>query len=297
MLILNMGLDQIKQETVRIIKFISDNLCKDEKAVIGLSGGLDSDVVTRMTVEALGKQRVKLFTVIQSEMEPRHLENARRLAIEMDIQLIEIKLESFPFDFIRSMQNADPSEMFNPKGLLDPSRAKCSMRTVIISTYQDRGYIIIGTSNRTELETGFFLPFGDALAHIKPIAHLYKTQVRQIAETLGTCDIVLQQPASAGFWEGQEDIEDLSYWLYHKAPIRQEISFDTIAESKIKEIRSGLSTEKIDLGLLGLSYGMKDEIIAKESGLSVEIVSRLRSVTLAAKQFKLRPIGVCLENI
>lgn len=297
MLTLQMTPKQVHNEIERITAFIEEKLSEEGKAVIAVSGGLDSDVATRLTVRAIGVKRIKLFTVIQEGMEPRHLTNARELATEMSIPLVEINLVDFPFLFIRAMREADPDEQFRPDGLLDPSRAKCSIRTVVFSTYQDRGYVVIGTSNRTEWETGFFLPFGDGLAHVKPIIHLYKTQVRQIARALGTLDVVLEQPASAGFWEGEEDLEDLSYWLYHEAPIGEEVNFEDVAEAEVANIRACLTTERVDIGLLGLACGMDDKSIERESGLPVAVVARLRKLTTAAQKFKHRALGVRLENL
>lgn len=296
MLRVEMTSEQIYREIERILTFIADQLEGGYKAVVGVSGGLDSDVVARLTAKAVGIDRLKLFTVIQKDMDPKHLANARKLARQMNVRLNEIDLKEVPFSFIRVMQQADPDERFRPDGLLDPSRAKCSIRTVIFSTYQDRGYVVIGTSNRTELETGFFLPFGDGVAHLKPIVHLYKTQVRQIAKVLGTSNLVLEQPASAGFWLGEEDLEDLAYWLYNEAPIGEEIDFNAAAETKVAQIRAALSTESVDLGLLGLASGVQDETINKESSLPISVIALLRKLTNAARESKLRPMGVRLDN-
>lgn len=287
---------EVEHEVSRIIDFIRKKMGDSDKAVIGLSGGLDSDVTARLTVKAIGFQRIKFFTVIQRDMEQRHLALARELVKELGIPLIEIPLEDYPYNFMSVMEKVDPVEEFKKDGLLDPSRAKCSFRTVVLSTYQDRGYIAVGTSNRTELETGFFLPFGDALAHIKPIVHLYKTQVICLAEYLGTSKSVIDQPASAGFWEGQEDLEDLSYWLHNQAPIKKQIVFDDAAQQKVSDIRSKITTEKIDLALLGISNNMMIDSIVKECGLSADIVSRLKNLTLVAETFKRRPLGVSIED-
>ncbi|MBN1618753.1 hypothetical protein JW887_05445 [Candidatus Dojkabacteria bacterium] len=90
MLSLQMTSEQINCEIDRITAFISEQLSGGYKAVIGVSGGLDSDVVARLVIKAIGANRVKFFTVIQKDMEPHHLENARKLAYEMNIRLNEI---------------------------------------------------------------------------------------------------------------------------------------------------------------------------------------------------------------
>jgi len=159
------------------------------------------------------------------------------------------------------------------------------------------GYLVLGCSNRTELETGFFLPLGDGLGHLKPIVHLYKTQVYQLAEAIGTRRQVIDQPASSGFWIGAEDLEDLAFWLFNEAPIGEQINFSKKDVSDALEIRSHLTTEKVDIGLLGLDKGLDDEAIAAESKLPVSIVRRLRKLITAAFRLKRHPLGLRLDNL
>jgi NAD+ synthase len=297
MLSIKMPAELVQNEIDKICTFIGQQLSNGEKVVVGVSGGVDSDVVARLAVRALGSQRLKLFVVLQEGMDPQHLENARLLANDLFIKLVEIDLTEMPTLFIQTLKNADSSERFRPDGLIDPSRAKCSMRTVVFSTYLDRGYLVLGCSNRTELETGFFLPLGDGLGHLKPIVHLYKTAVYQLAEAIGTRKQVIDQPASSGFWIGAEDLEDLAFWLFNEAPIGEQRDFSKKDVSDALEIRSYLTTEKVDLGLLGLEKGLDDEAIASESGLPISIVGRLRKLTRAAFALKRRPLGLRLENL
>jgi NAD+ synthase len=296
---LEWSLDRIEDETAKIIAFVAEGLStgdQPEKGVVAVSGGLDSDVCARMVARAVGPERLKLFIVIQEGLDPRHLTNARMLALDLVIPLVEVGLSEVPFGLIRALCAADPTERFRPDGLLDPSRAKCSVRTAVLSTYVDRGYIVIGTSNRTELETGFFLPLGDGLGHLKPIVHLYKSQVRQLAKHAGTREEVINQPASSGFWIGAEDLEDMAFWLFNEAPIAEQRTFSPSALALVQEIRGHLTTERLDLALLGLSYGQGDVEVAHASGLPAEIVRRLRRLTAAAARFKRRPLGLRLEN-
>jgi len=286
--------NQIDEEINKICLFIQEKV-KQDKAVIAVSGGLDSDVIARLTVKAIGKSRIKLFIVIQKDLEDSHLQNARELALDLGIDLHEIHLEEFPLDLIRSIEKADSSENFNSEGLLDPSRAKCSIRTAILSTYQDRGYIVIGTSNRTEYETGFFLPFGDGIAHIKPIIHLYKTQVVQIAKQISTNIKVIEQPASAGFWKGQTDLEDLSYWIFNEGPIRNQRSFTESETQSVVKIKQLINTESIDTALFAFNNDLDDFDVSKYSNLPVEIITKLRKLTIEAKNFKHRKLNEQLD--
>lgn len=287
---------EARTEVQTIAEALRNWLAPESRAVVGLSGGIDSDVVARLLVQAIGRQRLKLFTVIQDGMEPRHLQQARDTAGNLDLPLAEIDLIGFPERLITAMSTGDPSESFQPQGLLDPARAKCSLRTPILSTYQDRGYCVIGTSNRTEIETGFFLPLGDAIWHFGPIAHLYKSEVMAIARVIGTSDPVMRQPPSAGFWPGQEDLEDLSYWLLNAGPIGREREFTDEDVVEVGRIRATLTTERVDRALHAFSSGLGDNDAAAASELELAIVQRLRQLTVAAARTKHRPLGVRLPN-
>jgi len=271
-------------------------LSGNDRAVIALSGGLDSDVTARLVVRAIGRERVKVFTVIQDDMDPRHLANARKLAVDLDAPLAEVDLTGFPERFMTAMSDADPRENFLPTGLLDPARAKCSLRTVALSTYQDRGYVVVGTSNRTELETGFFLPLGDGIWHIGPIVHLYKSEIFRLAPVLGTRKEVIEQPPSAGFWQGQEDLEDLSYWLLNAGPIGKEREFTDDDDEAVRKIRESLTAERVDKALLAFSLGGNAQQASLSSGLPQSIAARLEELVQRAKPLKQRPFGQRLPN-
>jgi len=280
-------------EISKIIDFIKNNFDKKQKAIIGVSGGLDSDVVTRLVYKTLGKDRVKLFIIIQSNMEKSHIKNAKKLAKELDVELVKIKLKKIPYKIISKIQKKDKTEGFNKDGLLDVARTKVAIRTVINSIYQDKGYKVIGTSNKTEIELGFFLPFGDGIAHIKPIAHLYKTEVFKIAKKLNVSKKVLNQPPSAGLWKGEKDLEDISYWIYNEAPIQKERDFSKKELKKVKKIYSQLTIKKIDK-VLEMLNNMDVKTISKKTELSKSIVKKLKRLVKKSKKIKREKLNVSL---
>ena len=149
----------METEIQRIVDFIREYMQEDEKVVIPVSGGIDSDVVARLCCRALGKERIKLFTVIDDNMERKFLINARNLAKDLEISLTEISLGKRNIELIQILEKAEKDKIFNSNSLLDSNKIKCSMRSTIISCYQDKGYIIAGCTNRTEYELGFFVTF------------------------------------------------------------------------------------------------------------------------------------------
>lgn len=279
----------LSYELERIDSFIKEYVFDDDQVAIPVSGGLDSDVVARLCHRSLGSQRIKLFIVVQSDMEEKFLVNARNLANSLGLHLAEIHLENANQELVSALEEAE-SGVFKKASALDTGKAKCSVRSSVISSYQDKGFIIAGTGNRTEKELGFFLPFGDNLGHFKPIAHLYKTEVIALAHMLGTSEDVIRQEPSAGFWSGQTDLEDFSYWIINEGPIVFPRDFSDEEVKLAEEIQSELSYEKIDLFLKSYSVEHDLEKNARDSGLSQRISHGLAQIVEKSKRLKNREI-------
>lgn len=289
-----MGIEDVLKlktgERSRIIGFIREYAYDSDPICIFVSGGLDSDVTARLCSEAVGAARIRLVFVVQDGMEGKFRKNAYRLSDDLSAPLDEVDMRGLNDSLIRAAEKGNPA-LFNSKSLLDPNRAKCSLRTALISCYQDKGYLIAGASNRTETELGFFLPFGDNMAHFRPIAHLYKTQVVQLAKELGCRAEVIDQPPSAGFWEGQEDLTDLAYWIINRAPImgggrRFSEEEDKLAESIVAQI----TQRSVDAALCSIAKGRSIRDTADISGLDVEYAGALMDIVNFAKKSKNRPL-------
>ncbi len=282
-------------EITRIENFIKNYVREEEKVVIMVSGGLDSDVTARLCCRALGRERIRLCMVIQSEMEQKFHKQAVELAQDLGVRLAEVHLENINRVLTGALEQGEP-EVFRLNTLLDPAKAKCSLRSAVISCYQDKGYIIAGTTNKTEKLLGFFLTFGDNLANFKPLAHLYRTQVIKIAEKIGTAPDVIRQEASAGFWEGQTDAEDLAYWIINRGPILTPREFSdeeiALAQAMIPE----LTPDNIDAVLAMYEADEGVEATMGKTRVSKAVVEGLFNVADKAPVYKTRRIMVEMEE-
>lgn len=285
----------VATESARIASFIQKQVGKDHPVLLGVSGGLDSDVVARLTAAALGSKRMRCFTVLQQDFEEKYLDNVRRLTADLDCDLIQISMQEMPRQIVKALAIADPEIGFRPDGLLDVGRMKCACRTLIFSAYSERGFLIAGPSNRTEYELGYYLPFGDGLSHFSPIAHLYKTQVRALAKSIGVHAEVLDQPPAAGFWKGDSDLEGLAFWLFNEAPIPVEGDWTDAQLSAIQEIQNALSFEGIDSTLLLLNRQILAADISRQTKVPLDIVQRLAHLRERAQRVKNRTLGARLE--
>lgn len=287
--------EQACEEAKRIEDFLSQHLHPDGKAVVGLSGGIDADVVARLTCRAIGPDRLKLFIVIQEDLENKFRVNARNTAASLGVPLVEIDLSHLSLPLLSAIAAADPDERFRIDGLLDPARIKSSLRTSVFSTYVERGYVVIGTSNRSEYELGFFIPLGDGAWHLGPIAHLYKSQVFALARHLDCAEEVISQQPSGGFWKGETDLEDLSFWLMHGEPVREDRNWSPEEMSTVSRIHRILTFEVIDAVLSQLPPQPDDQIIGNLVGIPLDIVSRIRRLVQQAGQIKRRPLRLSLS--
>ncbi|KQT59907.1 NAD(+) synthetase [Methylobacterium sp. Leaf456] len=100
------------------------------------------------------------------------------------------------------------------QALIAATNMKQRTRKLIEYTHADRlNYAVVGTPNRLEYDQGFFVRNGDGAADVKPIAHLYKTQVYQLARHLGVPDAVLQRPPTTDTWSLPQTQEEFYFAL------------------------------------------------------------------------------------
>jgi len=109
-------------------------------------------------------------------------------------------------------------------------------------------YAVAGTPNRLEYDQGFFVKLGDGAADFKPIAHLYKSQVYQLAEYLGVPDKIIKRPPTTDTYSLSQDQEEFYF---------------------------SLSYEKMDICLYGKNNDIAMETIASLAGLTIEQVKRV----------------------
>ncbi len=286
----------MEKEILKIEEFIKSYVLEDERVLILVSGGIDSDVVARLCYRALGKDRIKLLFVKETETEAKFVKNVKNLAEDLEVPLTIVPFEGKSMEFIKILEQAENEPIFNSKLILDPAKAKCSMRSAIISSYQDKGFIIAGCTNLTEYELGFFMTFGDNLAHFKPIEHLYKTEVIQLAKQIGTRKEVIEQPATSGFWRKQEDLEDIAFWIFNQGPIMKARKFSREEKEEIFKIKDQLTWEKIDNCLKDLKEKKTMEEIEKGTGLSTKIIEGIIQIIRKAKQYRNREIMVSMRK-
>jgi NAD+ synthase len=168
-----------------------------ERAVIGLSGGLDSAVSCALAAEALGPQNVLALRLPYRTSSPDSLEDARLVA-----EALGVRMDTFEItEMVEPLIERDPQ-------ISNVRRGNIMARARMIVLYDQsepwKG-LVIGTSNKTEILLGYTTLWGDMASAVNPLGDLYKTQLRQLAAALNLPTSVLTKPPSADLWVGQTD--------------------------------------------------------------------------------------------
>lgn len=187
----------------KIVAFIQDTFREagKNKAVIGISGGLDSAVVASLLVLALGEENVFGYSLPCGEQ--HDIKDAELVANKLGIRCDKLNIAPV-VDSLKKVIGYDNDENISVGNLM--------ARTRMIVLYDLSAFhnaLVVGTSNKTELLLGYFTIYGDGACALEPIGHLYKTEVKELAKYLKIPDVIINKAPSAGLWDGQTDEKEL----------------------------------------------------------------------------------------
>jgi NAD+ synthase len=220
-----------KETIQKITTFIKEiaNEAASDGVIIGLSGGIDSSVTASLAVKALGEKNVLGLILPTASLDKNYEKDAQQLAKQLSIKVEKISIEKIISAFIESL----PDKIINDKLVVGNAMAR--VRMMILYAYANKlNYLVIGTSNKTEIMVGYITKYGDGGVDFEPCGDLYKTQMIQLARMLKVPKAIIEKPPSAGFWKGQTDEGEMgiTYELLDKilVGIMQKLSEDEIME-------------------------------------------------------------------
>jgi NAD+ synthase len=220
-----------------------------ERAVLGLSGGIDSALVAFLVSEAIGPERLLCVLMPYRTSSPASTRDAREVVRLLGCQseLIEISAMVDAF-YGRDGQPGAGGPADLEAGALRRGNFMARMRMAVL---YDRsvtwGGLVVGTGNKTESLIGYTTLFGDSACAFNPIGDLYKSQVRQLAAALGVPEEVITKAPSADLWPGQTDegeagfsypeLDRLLYWWIDRRRGNEELVAMGFAPEMLERVR------------------------------------------------------------
>lgn len=190
--------------TNNIIKFVRDYYEENNiyGAVLGISGGKDSAVVAAILCKALGSERVVGLTMPCYSKE-EDMRDAKKISEYYGFRLLNIDLSDIFDDFkkeINLLGNYSLEDTKNSDINIKPRMRMMSLYYMaqLLSKVEGRTYLVVGTSNKSELYVGYFTKGGDSVHDIAPIGDLMVSEVIKVGEVLGVPGEVLYKTPSDG---------------------------------------------------------------------------------------------------
>lgn len=188
-----------------LVGFIRDELHKVgyTRAVINVSGGIDSSVSCFLTAEALGPENVLALRLPYRTSSRDSLDDAQMVIDQLGVHSDTVDITPMVDPLFARFPDMDQRRRGN---------AMARMRMIILYDRSEawRG-LPIGTGNKTEGLLGYTTLYGDSACAINPIGDLYKTQVRQLAAALGVPERIRLKPPTADLWVGQTDEGEMGF--------------------------------------------------------------------------------------
>ena len=185
--------------------FIRSELTRSgfEKAVIALSGGIDSALACYLAAAALGPQNVLAVYMPYKTSAAESAEHAQMVIDALGVQSLTIPISEM----------ADPLIERTPEmNRVRKGNIMARLRMIVIYDQSEAFHgLVVGTGNKTEILLGYTTQYGDSACAINPIGDLYKTQVRQLSRSLGIPPVIVEKSPTADLWLGQTDEGELGF--------------------------------------------------------------------------------------
>jgi NAD+ synthase len=228
-----------------------------ERAVLGLSGGIDSALVAYLATEAIGAERLLCVMMPYSASSPASQGDAEavvsNLGCAAELVAISAMVDGyFGHDGVPGVPGeGGPSALEAAPLRRGNFMARMRMAVLYDRSVSWRG-LVVGTGNKTESLIGYTTLFGDSACAFNPIGDLYKSQVRQLSAAIGVPEAIIRKAPSADLWPGQTDeteagfsypeLDRLLFWRVDKRRSTEELvakGFDPAMIERVDRMVAG----------------------------------------------------------
>ena len=232
---LDLNLKEVHNE---LVEFLRENFKKAgfSKAVLGLSGGIDSALVAYLLRDALGKENVLAIMMPYKSSNPDSLNHAKLVVEDLKINSKTIEITDMIDAYFKNEKEATSLRMGNKM-----ARERMSM---LFDYSSKENALVVGTSNKTEIYLGYSTQFGDSACALNPIGDLYKTNIWDLSRYLKIPNELIEKKPSADLWEGQTDEQEMGL-TYKEA---DQVMYRLLEENKTTEevLAEGFNKDLVD---------------------------------------------------
>jgi NAD+ synthase len=184
--------------------------------VVGLSGGIDSAVVARVSQMAVPDGIMAV--IMPAHSDPQDAEDARLVADAFRLPLMTVDLtrplEALLVQAQQALGTWPPGQVSGDDRSAHLAQANLKPRLRMTTLYyvaNRLNYLVAGTGNRSEIAIGYYTKYGDGGVDLLPLGSLVKSEVRALARELGVPARVIEKAPSAGLWLGQTDEGEMGF--------------------------------------------------------------------------------------
>ena len=232
---LDLNLKEVHSE---LVEFLRESFKKAgfSKAVLGLSGGIDSALVAYLLRDALGKENVLAIMMPYKSSNPDSLNHAKLVVEDLGINSKTIEITDMIDAYFKNEKEATSLRMGNKM-----ARERMS---ILFDYSSKENALVVGTSNKTEIYLGYSTQFGDSACALNPIGDLYKTNIWDLSRYLKIPNELIEKKPSADLWEGQTDEQEMGL-TYKEA---DQVLYRMLEENKTVEeiLAEGFNKDLVD---------------------------------------------------
>jgi NAD+ synthase len=188
-----------------LVRFLRTEIHRSDfrRAVVGLSGGIDSSVVVTLAARALGPENVLAVTMPYKTSSDETRRDSQAMIAALGVETLDVPITDQIDAYFARFAGAARMRLAN----------KCARERMTILYDQSAAFtgLVLGTSNKSELLLGYGTQFGDMASALNPIGDLYKTQLRHLAAHLQVPEAILKKSPSGDLWIGQTDEDELGF--------------------------------------------------------------------------------------